>query len=77
MVVESTYRDGFNFMGIGATWGEDGTNIDESQTYNIYQPESASAKLVEYVKANPKTVYIFLGVIGLIAFVFVARNKEK
>jgi LPXTG-motif cell wall-anchored protein len=70
-------KDGFEFLGIGATWGEEGTQIDESQTYNIYNPESATAKILRILEQNPKLIYYIVGAVAALVVGFLIYKKKK
>jgi len=74
---EVIHKDGFNFMGMGATWGETDTNIDESQTYYINVPESAGARMLRIFEENPKLIYYMIGGFATIGFIFLVYKKKK
>lgn len=69
-------KAGFSFLGISAQWGDESQDIDQSQTYNIYNPPSAAAKAVEWFQQNPTALYVIIGAMAIFGFVYVARKKK-
>ena len=58
--------------GLAFDFGESSQNVDQSVNYNLMGDNTS---LAEIFGNNPKALYIGLAVLGVFAFVFVARKK--
>lgn len=63
--------------GLAFDFGQTHQNVDQSVTYNITNPESAGAKVSDFLTNNPNLIYYLLGGLALVGFVVLARGKKR